>query len=62
MIQPADAEAIATVLAGGEFAGSDSIRHHDMTQAADRAGVPRPETRAERFAVAEAYDTLTADS
>ena len=60
MTRRPDAEAIAAVLAEDGFADSDEIRHHDMTQAADRAGVARPETRAERFAVAEAYDALTA--
>jgi hypothetical protein len=55
-----DAEAIAAVLAEHVFPDSDEIRHHDMTQAADVAGVARPETQDERSAVAEAYDALTA--
>lgn len=55
----AEVAAIASVLAGHGFDSPDEIRHHDIDAAADVAGVARPETRDERFAVASAYTRLT---
>lgn len=53
------AEAIAAVLAEHGFTEADAIRHHDINAAADVAGVDRPTTRGDRFAVIETYSRLT---